>query len=738
MFCIVLAFLIFSACASAGNFSGWAAAKDEININEDTLTFLPHTTKDNTEHDELLIKSRRYGFETIKINNTLYFFDYKITYLNKTFIEGNDTDPKWIKSNLPYKYNITIDTIKPDISASKTLINEESNLILGGDIKFKINFNNKGEKFGYVKYEEELPYYYKIKGDLTYETYSEADDSEKIIRTFKQNDLKKIQWSGMINNNDEINIFFTLVPTEYMENKIISTNTAYYTYGNYEIFTKTIDAMNLTLKPLLTTTINLDKENYKINDNIKGTITINSNFADEFIKINNFNVFFPDTIKIKSISDKLNYISVESEYYNYNKYSWKGTLPASTSKSFEFDAELVKLGNQTINITSDWNYGNAKYTGELKKGFRLNSKFEGIIPKIEFNKINVSSGNKFTVTLYLKNKENTAIYALAYLKSNLFDEQEFMPAIKANQNRTVKTFIFEAPQVFEDKIFDVTFKGTYLSEDGTEHKFSTTEKITILNNDLMNRFNITYKTGEFSGKGNPITININAINEPFPNEITLTTLAYNIDSTENIKGEEYQTLLSNGFQKTVIANIIGSNKIELKNIIKYSENGKTNYDTFEKTYLIKNNSLIDVTGIEDEIFNKDEKTTEVIKTNISDSENNIIAIRQRQFVCNNNNECSFRYINENESDKNESSELSMDNKTISSDEFKKSEKMSQLEKPDFFSYNFKDINIKLIMDNIKKYFFDLDNVLFFLLFLIVFFEMYYIITKYHIDKHLKK
>ncbi|MFH1439386.1 MAG: hypothetical protein ABIG89_02395, partial [Candidatus Woesearchaeota archaeon] len=383
--------LVLNNCVHALDIT--VKANEIIEIDDDKLSFTSMSTKKGFNHDELMIKSTKFGIDYVSLNNKKLLGNYNIHYIGKGLIEREEAGEEILKGYY-YNYNISIDVKKSVISASKNLIGN-NNVSLGDKMEFNVVITNSEDDFTYVEYIEYLPYYLSLDGDIKI-----VRDDDEIPYIYGNEGM--IHWQGKVDGDSTIKLKYVLVPNRWKNDLNINTNKAKISYGNDKEETKELDSVSLTLKPLVEVELELwnESDNNKFNNynyDIFSNITIKGNFNDRYIKIKSLKLKFSDNIDITHIPDSIDNFDKSSKLSKTDKYYiWSGSIIPKTAKVFEFKGKAKKIEGSDVEAVIEWEYDKGIVSGIEKYNKKI------AYPKLE----SIDRKNDTAIDTTAKSKEN--------------------------------------------------------------------------------------------------------------------------------------------------------------------------------------------------------------------------------------------------------------------------------------------------------------------------------------------
>jgi uncharacterized repeat protein (TIGR01451 family) len=350
-----------------------------------------------------------------------------------------------------YKAYIYIYNLKPEIDITRSI--DDNILEFGQTATFTVTLTNNG-----VVYAHNVEYFDDFPSNLEITKVKPGDNINN-----------SVYWIGDIDIDETIELEYDVISHGTLDQYFKST--VKYFDGNNDIVEYS-NQIRIYSDPVFVVTLDVDKEEYQINEDIIFTLTV-TNSGDEDIDINKLNLIIPSNVQVEKSSRSFDEIN--------GNYKLETEINVNDTKTYEFTLSGIDNGLTSIQLSGSYKYKKENYDIENDKvGFLLTN--EGIDIETSLESSTSINSNELLL-IYVRIKNNNEFSTIKNLKlQTLTDiahfENRTLGSISINESAFILNTEIKAPNVDGEKSYPLKFNLTYETQDGK--KFSEKIEKTII------------------------------------------------------------------------------------------------------------------------------------------------------------------------------------------------------------------------------------------------------------------
>jgi len=432
-----------------------------VNISGETFTFSL-----STSNDRLSVKLPS-GLGIILKNKSCEIRDnYDICFTGTEFWYHNYT-LDWDF----YKASVKIYVVLSEIELTKTV--DKTNPLIGEETKIDLTIKNTGDREATnIIFSDNIPSSFAI-----------TDISGCSIED------NNIKWYGSLDKNLEKKCSYkikALSKTTFNSKASLKYNDGVKLVQLYS------DTQTITVPDYqLNISIELDKNNTEIGQNINLDITLTNVNNEKDISVELFSITIPYGLKVTTVPRYLN--------QDFNKYFWKGTLSKEESTSFNFKLKGEFVNNYTLRPKASFIINSLRK--EIEKPTYINVYTPSLSIDYRINKAVLRSSEKANIVIEIKNP--STIHSFKDIELVIESElpgiekiTKKLDRLKPLESKKVSDLSFTAPDVEARKEYTINISLNYESDYNQVLRLKEEKTVTVIRKGeivgpVINETNIT-------------------------------------------------------------------------------------------------------------------------------------------------------------------------------------------------------------------------------------------------------
>lgn len=279
------------------------------------------------------------------------------------------------------------------------------------------------------------------------------------ITRVKNADIKdrSVYWKGDLDAGDTRTIEYDIKSLGKIDQYIKSSVNYFDGFEQQQVFSEQI---RLYSTPILSITLDTDKEDYEIDEDIDFTLNIKNN-GDKDIDVNELNINIPNNIEVEKKSSVFDLID--------SKYVWDGTLSQGQNKTFSFDLKAKNIGLSFIVVNGDYKYKNINHEiPNTQHGFLVHNEGIELTSSLDSTEYVNSNEIKRIYVKVMNQNSFSNINDLVFRVSTELPGFENHTYSNVGTNDTIYLLDTEIrmPNLEAEKAYKIRFNLSYKTEDG--------------------------------------------------------------------------------------------------------------------------------------------------------------------------------------------------------------------------------------------------------------------------------
>ncbi len=544
----VLVFIVLlHACFAEEIFSDYIAEEGTA-----TIDYEVYTAYEYNDYTGVRLSSNTYGsiiIETEGESTTKGPYTFTLDEIKQ---EGNDIS-----------FKITVEKESGSVSISREA--SATSATLGETIDMTVTITNEGSDNVKIIYKEDLPSTVSLDGtpEITKGTSTSTQKST----------IADVYWSGVLYEGESATITYSFSIDRYPSTGTsITLDDIEFTYqDDTGTYPESVDAITISLSDPLTISFSSDSDEIQINDEVRYTVTLSNNLANN-IEITSFALTLPD-ITVTSMDSQLK--------QSGNTYTWSGELNPFQEVYFTYYVTPKYPGTYTFSASADYDY-NGEQTATETTAFSIDA--SDIVAEILLSSTSFDGGEPIIINYYVNNSDESISYSNVNIKisSSLFDTLNYVTALPAKQKILIKKQNFTAPYTNTEMEYETTLTGDL----GNGDTFESSETITINPTEFTAPYAVAYTINGIDEENTNITMTLTLLTTlaQQPSRLAVVHSAEDYKKTISLTAEQITELFTTQ-SYTRSWNIptlsFTEDSVEMDAQLQYIDNSGTYYKTLD-------------------------------------------------------------------------------------------------------------------------------------------------------------